>query len=117
MPFQKGKSGNPGGRPKALKAVEDAARAHTMSALETLARICKDLTAPPAAQVAAANALLDRAWGRPKQAVETTGAMTLGQLVLASVRHGDTALATAPTATVNSLSSRPEFAEACARDR
>jgi hypothetical protein len=70
MPFQPGQSGNPGGRPKALKAVEEAARAHTGDAIETLASICKNTQAPEAARVAAANALLDRAWGKPKQSLE-----------------------------------------------
>jgi hypothetical protein len=62
-------SGNPGGRPKALAEVHEAARAHTDTAVATLARICGDETAPPAAQVAAATALLDRGWGRPMQAI------------------------------------------------
>jgi hypothetical protein len=72
MPFAKGRSGNPGGRPKALVEVQEAARAHTAEAVATLARICSDATAPPAAQVSAATALLDRGWGRPVQAIEAT---------------------------------------------
>lgn len=94
MPFVKGLSGNPGGRPKALKGVEDAARSHTAGALAPLARICNDATAPPAAEVAAANALLDRGWGRPKQAAEANGTLTLEQLVLASITDDDRAAAT-----------------------
>jgi hypothetical protein len=39
MPFAKGQSGNPGGRPKALPEVQEAARAHTPVALGTLACI------------------------------------------------------------------------------
>jgi hypothetical protein len=35
-----------------------------------LKRIAADTKAPPAAQVAAAVALLDRGWGRPRQALE-----------------------------------------------
>jgi hypothetical protein len=94
----KGQSANPGGRPKALQAVEDAARSHTADALATLARICKDSNAPPAAQVAAANALLDRGWGRPKQAIEASGTLTLEQLILACVERGGGAQATASSA-------------------
>jgi hypothetical protein len=84
--FAKGQSGNPGGRPKALVEVLEAARAHTPAALATLARIAGDATAPPAAQVAAANALLDRAWGRPTQPVEGSGGVTLLDLILASMK-------------------------------
>ncbi len=73
MPFAKGQSGNPGGRPKALRAVEDAAREHTPAAIETLATICGDAAQPAAARVTAANSLLDRAWGRARQAVEVAG--------------------------------------------
>ena len=36
-------------------------------------RVLRDEKTPPAAVVAAANALLDRAWGRPMQAVQHTG--------------------------------------------
>ncbi len=63
--FQKGRSGNPGGRPKAVKDVEEAAREHTPLAMRTLAEICAEARAPAAARVAAASTLLDRAWGKP----------------------------------------------------
>ena len=66
-PFKRGESGNPGGRPRAVRAVEEAAKAHTETALATLAEICGDQKAPPAARVAAAEALLNRGWGRPTQ--------------------------------------------------
>lgn len=82
MPFQPGQSGNPGGRPKALKAVEDAARTHTEEAIATLAAICRNKDAPEAARVAAANALLDRGWGKPRQPTEAINQRELVTLVV-----------------------------------
>ncbi|HEX3351108.1 MAG TPA: hypothetical protein VHS58_23680 [Acetobacteraceae bacterium] len=60
-----------------LKDVEEAARVHTRAAVATLARIAADTNAPPAAQVSAATALLDRAYGRPRKAVEASGKMAV----------------------------------------
>ena len=71
--FQKGQSENPGGRPQALREVEELARAQTIDALKTLETIHKNPKAPPAARVAAANALLDRGWGKARQALEMGG--------------------------------------------
>ncbi len=67
MPFQKGKSGNPGGRPKVAKDVQALARTHTKTAIETLVKCMQ--TADPRTRVAAAQALLDRGYGKPAQAV------------------------------------------------
>jgi hypothetical protein len=68
-PFQKGVSGNPGGRPKVLGDVQELARQQSPQAINTLAEIMGDDEAPPAARVAAANALLDRGYGKPTQLV------------------------------------------------
>jgi hypothetical protein len=81
----KGRSGNPGGRPKVVAEVRDLARAQTAQAIATLSAIMSSAKAPAAARVAAANSLLDRGWGRPTQAmdVRATGP-TLADLVKAS---------------------------------
>ena len=50
--------------------IRSLARAHTVTAIRTLAGVMKEPKAPHAARVAAATALLDRGWGKPEQHVE-----------------------------------------------
>lgn len=45
------------------------ARAHTETALRVLAGIMREKKAPSAARVTAAQALLDRGWGKPTQPI------------------------------------------------
>jgi hypothetical protein len=74
-PFQAGDDGrrNVGGRPKEIGHVRDLARAHTEDAIRTLVEIRGDKTQPAPARVAAATALLDRAWGKPSQPLDGDG--------------------------------------------
>jgi Family of unknown function (DUF5681) len=67
MPFVKGQSGNPGGRPKELVEVKELARAHTVEAIDTLVTWMKSTEAR--ASVAASQILLDRGWGKAIQPV------------------------------------------------
>ncbi|MGC1347145.1 MAG: DUF5681 domain-containing protein, partial [Methyloceanibacter sp.] len=60
--FQKGTSGNAGGRPKVAHGIQELARKHAPEAIQTLADITKNGT--PGARVSAAIALLDRAYGK-----------------------------------------------------
>ena len=62
--FQPGRSGNPAGRPKAAHSIQELAGKHTIEALDVLVQIMLNEKAPPNARVAAANALLDRAYGK-----------------------------------------------------
>lgn len=91
--WKRGQSGNLAGRPtrpntieahKVVADVKAAARAMTPKALETLEQVMDDPKAPAGARVTAANAALDRAWGKPTQQVEANVGVTLEQLVLAA---------------------------------
>jgi hypothetical protein len=52
--------------------IRSLARSHTDSALRTLANIMSSEEAPAAARVSAAQALLDRGWGKATQTIEAT---------------------------------------------
>ena len=67
--FKPGQSGNPGGRPKAIQNVVEAAREHSALAITTLADISRDAGQPAAARVAASGILLDRGWGKASQPI------------------------------------------------
>ena len=67
MTWQKGESGNPGGRPAGYGDLRELARTHTETAVQTLVDIMCDSDAAPSARATAATGLLDRGWGRPEQ--------------------------------------------------
>ncbi len=70
MPFKKGQSGNPGGRPKEVAEVKAAARSHGLAAIDKLVELMNGDDKRIA--VAAAQALLDRGYGKPSQSMEMT---------------------------------------------
>ena len=67
MAWKKGQTGNPKGRPRTVAGLKEAAQAHTETALHVLAGIMADDTVQPNARVQAAQALLDRGYGKPPQ--------------------------------------------------
>lgn len=74
MPFKKGQSGNPAGRrakTAAEREIEVLARAHGPEAVSRLKHWMDSDNAK--ASVSAANALLDRGYGKPKQQNEHSG--------------------------------------------
>lgn len=70
MPFVKGQSGNPNGRPKKLladgRSLSDVAKEHTELAIQVLVEVAQTGESD-SARVTAATAILDRGWGRPSQ--------------------------------------------------
>jgi hypothetical protein len=74
MVFVKGVSGNPGGRPKLKVNLRELAQENTMEALETLVQVMR--TGKPGERLVAANAILDRAYGKPSQSIEMSSDRT-----------------------------------------
>ena len=70
MTWQKGQSGNPGGRVGVPAEVRELARKHTPQAIDRLVHWMNSDNA--SASVAAANALLDRGYGKPAQLVNVS---------------------------------------------
>jgi hypothetical protein len=55
---------------KSLTEIRSLARSHTRTALNVLVGIMRSKDATAAARVSAANAILDRGWGKAPQAIE-----------------------------------------------
>lgn len=64
--WEKGKSGNPTGRPKSHKDIQELARRHTSEAIAALVAALEN----PKERVPAAVALLDRGYGKPGQTLD-----------------------------------------------
>jgi len=57
-------------RSRTLTEIRSVARSHTKTAIAVLVGIMRSENATPAARVSAANAILDRGWGKVAQPVE-----------------------------------------------
>jgi hypothetical protein len=88
-PWPKGVSGNPGGRAKEVGHVRELAKKHTEEAIVTLVEVMQN-GAPDRARAQAAEALLDRAWGRPPQELQHSvppDGISLGGLLIEVVKQ------------------------------
>ena len=70
--FVPGSSGNPGGRPKDEARVAELARSYTSEAIDTLVELMRH-GKEERVRGTAAQALLDRVWGKPKLEVVNEG--------------------------------------------
>jgi hypothetical protein len=103
--WKKGQSGNPGGRSPRVgpngETLSELARLHTADALATLVAICNGDVAPKKKdgmptlieakdRIAAANAILDRGWGRPKESVDLDARVEgVGVPIIQIMRYSD----------------------------
>jgi hypothetical protein len=74
---------------KTLTEIRSLARSHTRTAINVLAGIMRSKDATAAARVSAANAILDRGWGKATQPLESgdDGALELIQRVERVIVH------------------------------
>lgn len=82
--WKPGQSGNPKGRPRGDIDIQVLARSHAPEAMAALVAALKS----PKERVSAASVILDRAYGRPKQAIEAVGDGTLTLHLLAAQAIG-----------------------------
>lgn len=84
-PFPKGVGGGGKGRPKIPEDIKQAFKELSWGAIDALTDVLYDDEQPGSTRVAAAEVILNRAWGRPTQPVEGAGLDALAALAAALV--------------------------------
>jgi hypothetical protein len=76
---------------KTLVQISSLARSHTRTAINALVGVMRSKNATHAARVSAANAILDRGWGKPPQALENgeAGALELIHRIERVIVHAE----------------------------
>lgn len=76
--FRPGNSGNPGGKKKIPTEVKELCAQQTIPSIKTLMEIRDNKKAPAACRILAANSILDRGLGKPRQEIE--GELTISNI-------------------------------------
>jgi len=87
--FKKGQSGNPSGRPKVVGQIRDIAREHGPAAFQRIIQLMASKDERVA--LAASQEVLNRAYGKPAQALTGEDGEGPAKLVVEIVRFGDQA--------------------------
>ena len=76
---------------KTLTEIRSLARSHTGAAIRALAGVMNSRNATHAAKISAANAILDRGWGKPPQSLQNSddGALELIHRIERVIVHSE----------------------------
>lgn len=106
--FKKGQSGNPGGKAKSLKPLVDLAREHSAEALEKIIALMR-ASDDERVQLAAAQTIIERGYGKATQAVDMSMSPSAGFLDLLKVISASSGIPTGTLAdSLGEQSERPE---------